>query len=112
VPLQIVEFEKQSRFTQQSSRIVVYTFHANGKFRENRTAVRLAIGSLTERFAYFSKLEVSMDLDPQRFPKKEAVAAVKHFLEVAIPVLLEDHWPDWEAVSKRAATRPAADPGK
>ncbi len=110
VPLQIVEFRKES-FVGRGSRIVVYTFHANGKFRQDRTAVRLAIGSLTDRFAYFSKIEVGMELEPERFPKDKAVEAIKRFLRVAIPVLLEDHWPDWDAVTKGPTTRPAATQG-
>jgi hypothetical protein len=99
VPLQIVEFKAKSPLI-QNPHIWVYTFHANGKFRKDRTAVRLAIGNLTDRFAYFSNLEVSMDLDLQQFPKDQAVAAVKRFLQVAIPVLLEDHWPDWDAATR------------
>lgn len=108
VPLQVLEFRKRSALS-QSERVVLYTFHSNGQFRENRTAVRLAIGSLTDRYAYFSKVEVSVDIEPGRFTKEQAVEAARRFLKVAIPVLLEDHWPDWEAVSRQPATQPMAD---
>lgn len=107
VPIQLLEFRKESQFG-RNSRIVLYTFHANGQFRADRTAVRLAIGSLTDRYAYFSKVEVGVDLEEGRFTKDQAVTSAKRFLEVAIPILLEDHWPDWEAVNKGSATRPAA----
>ncbi len=107
VPIQVLEFRKESQFS-RNSRIVLYTFHANGQFRADRTAVRLAIGSLTDRYAYFSKVEVGVDLEEGRFTKDQAVTSAKRFLKVAIPVLLEDHWPDWEAVNKGSATRPAA----
>lgn len=107
VPIQLLEFRKESQFS-RNSRIVLYTFHANGQFRADRTAVRLAIGSLTDRYAYFSKVEVGVDLEEGRFTKDQAVTSAKRFLKVAIPVLLEDHWPDWEAVNKGSATRPAA----
>lgn len=111
VPVQVLEFEKESQFG-RNSRIVLYTFHANGQFRPDRTAVRLAIGSLTDRYAYFSKVEVGVDLDGRQFTKEQAVALAKEFLQVAIPVLLEDHWPDWEAVNRRSVTQPAAGNGR
>jgi len=106
VPLQTLEFEKDNRLT-QSKKMVVYTFHANGQFRKDRNDVRWAIGSLTDRYAYFTKVEVSMDLEPGRFSKEQAVGSAKRFLQVAIPVLLEDHWPDWEAANGQPTTRPA-----
>lgn len=106
VPVQVLEFAKESQFG-RNSRIVLYTFHANGQFRADRTAVRLAIGSLTDRYAYFSKVEVGIDLEGPQFTKEQAVASGKRFMEVAMPVLLEDHWPDWEAVNRRSTTRPA-----
>ncbi|HPD32356.1 MAG TPA: hypothetical protein PLL20_20370 [Phycisphaerae bacterium] len=111
VPVQVLEFEKESQFG-RNSRIVLYTFHANGQFRPDRTAVRLAIGSLTDRYAYFSKVEVGVDLDGRQFTKEQAVALAKEFLRVAMPVLLEDHWPDWEAVNRRSATQPTAGNGR
>jgi len=107
VPIQVLEFRKESQFS-RNSRVVLYTFHANGQFRADRTAVRLAIGSLTDRYAYFSKVEVGVDLEEGRFTKDQAVMSAKRFLKVAMPVLLEDHWPDWEAVNKGSAIRPAA----
>jgi len=106
VPLQAVEFEKENQLA-QSKKLVLYTFHANGQFRKDRDAVRWAIGSLTDRYAYFTKVEVSMDLEPGRLSKEQAAVSAKRFLQVAIPVLLEDHWPDWEAANRRPTTKPA-----
>jgi hypothetical protein len=106
VPLQVLEFRKASQWS-QNQRVVLYTFHSNGQFRKDRTEVRLAIGSLTNRYAYFSKIEVGLDLEPGRFSKEQAVEAAKGFLKVAIPVLLEDHWPDWDAATRIPASQPA-----
>ncbi len=99
VPLHILEFRKARQFIEQRSRIVIYTFHANGQFRNDRTAVRLVLGSLSERYAYHSKLELSMDLDA-RTTKAQAIASLKEFCRVVTPVLLEEHWPDWETARK------------
>lgn len=106
VPIQVLLFRKASQFT-QSERIVIYTFHANGQFREDRLAVRAAIGSLTDRYAYFSKVEVGVEIEPGRTTKEQAVDAAKRFMRVVIPVLLEDHWPDWEAANRHPASQPA-----
>lgn len=110
VPVQVLEFEKRSQLS-QNERVVLYTFHSNGQFRKDRTEVRLAIGSLTDRYAYFSKLEVGLDLEPGRVSKEQAVEAAKRFIQVAIPVLLEDHWPDWEAANRRPSTPPSNEGG-
>jgi hypothetical protein len=106
IPIQVLLFRKAGQFS-QSERIVAYTFHANGRFREDRLAVRAAIGSLTDRYAYFSKVEVGVEVEPGRTTKEQAIAAAKRFMRVVIPVLLEDHWPDWEAANRRPASQPA-----
>jgi hypothetical protein len=110
IPIQVLEFRKTGQLL-QGERIVVYTFHANGQFRRDRTAVRLAIGNLTDRYAYFSKVEVGVGVEPGVTSKQQAIESAERLLRVAVPVLLEDHWPDWQKATKAPASRPAAAQG-
>jgi len=97
IPVKILEFEDSSRLRKES-RIVMYTFNTNGKFCGDRQCVRFALGDLGTRHAYFSKVEVTFGRPGAYPPKDKAIEAGKKFFQVAIPVLLEDHWPDWQAV--------------
>jgi len=107
VPIQVLEFEKAGELV-QNRRVVIYTFHANGAFRADRTAVRRAVSFPSSRYAYFSKLEVSLDIGAEDKARDEAVASSKRFLQTAIPVLLNDHWPDWEKANQAATTETTA----
>jgi hypothetical protein len=100
IPVRLQEYERESLMS-RSQRIVMYTFHANGDFRSGRQSVRFALGDPRVKYAYFSKLEIGMDLgrEPGAYASKtEAVEAGTRFLQMVIPVLLQDHWPDWEAL--------------
>jgi hypothetical protein len=101
VPLKVNAFEKEGG-EDWARRVVIYAFHANGEFPADRSGVRQIIAHPTERYSYFSRVEVSMDIDSQT-TIEQAVDSLKRFLQVVIPALLEDHWPDWE-------TRPISPP--
>lgn len=104
VPIRVGVFDPPGKLGGQQ-RIVVYTFHANGGFRDGRLGVLRAFG--TSKYLYFSKLELAFDIG-RGYPNEEAiVAAAKRVLRVVGPVLVERHWPDWEAV---AAESPSPSP--
>ncbi|MBN2212345.1 MAG: hypothetical protein JW709_13185 [Sedimentisphaerales bacterium] len=90
---------------------VVYFFGVNNKFACTRDEVRFLANSLRDHHAYFSKVEVDFGFAPVTM--EEAVAATEKLMQVVLPVLVEDHWPDWPAVKaaeKRGeAYTPAAD---
>jgi len=99
VTVKVLEF-RRPRFVTHGSKIVMYLFHTNGQFCPDRTCTRLKLSSPSDRHAYFSKLEVTFGT-PKVLPTREqAIAAGKRFLQVILPVMVHDHWPDWEKVKQ------------
>lgn len=104
VPIKVLEFEGSRLLGRQNS-IVMYTFHANGVFYRDRRDVQTALGSTGEKYAYFSKLELSFGNQEQAPDRAKALQAGKKFLQIVIPVLLRDHWPDWPPAEETDASR-------
>lgn len=91
VPIRVCTFRRTSVF-HRSQHTVVYTFHSNGRFVATRTGVRMLINDPTDTYAYFSKVEVAFPLAT----REESIAATGKLLERVLPLLLENHWPDFE----------------
>lgn len=105
IPLRVCTFVKTDVFA-RGKVSVVYTFHCNGKFVATRSGVRVLINDLTNTYAYFSKVEVS-------FPgatRDQCVEGSKKLLDRVLPVLLEHHWPDFEAAEKQARAGAGVEP--
>lgn len=96
VPFQVIEFQSPSYFGGHP-RVVMYTFHTNGQFCATRMCVRQSLADATVPYAYFSKIEVTLGNNEALPERDQAVEAGTRFLQVVLPVLLEEHWPDWEA---------------
>ncbi len=105
IPLHLLVFRMSATFGNRES-LVLYTFHANGKFSATRTGVRLLLGDPSDRYAYFSKLELTFGLSQALPPIDQALEAGKKFLQTVVPVLVEDHWPDWEAATRESGKEP------
>ncbi len=100
VPIRVCTFVKTPIFGREEP-TVVYTFHANGKFTTTRTGVRRLTHRITDRHAYYSKVEVSFGGGPgqsQNLGRQESIAAAAKLFNTILPILIEEHWPDWEAV--------------
>lgn len=80
---------------------VIYTFYCNGRFVCQRNDVRLLINDLQNRYAFFSKVEVSFP----RATREESVKGVTKLFQRLLPVLVDKHWPDFEAAEASAAER-------
>ena len=102
IPVHMLVFQRSAKFGHQKS-LVLYTFHVNGEFRATRTGVRGLLGNPLNRYAYFSKVEVTFGANDALPPVDEGLVAGKKFLQAVIPILLADHWPDWEAAEQAAA---------
>ena len=92
VPMRVGTF-KQTAVFDRRKHTVVYTFFCNGSFTETRSGVRLLINDPRNTYAYFSKVEVS-------FPaatREQTIAGVAKLFERVLPVLIRDHWPDFDA---------------
>ena len=90
----------QSENRAAASQMVAYFFYVNGKYETTRTDVRRAVSKLTDRYAYYSKIEVSFINDTfNRLPnREEAEAATRRLLKKLMPILWDDHYQDWEAI--------------
>ncbi len=99
VPIKVLTFEKSALLSSEG-RVVMYTFHTNGRFCPDRYCVRLAIGDPGTRHAYYSKLEISFGAGGAMPPEAVAIEAGRRFLAKVIPILVREHWPDWEAVRR------------
>ncbi len=83
---------------------VQYLFHVNGRYTEDRTQTRLALGSnWTSPYSYFSKVEwffFGMDAFGRTYPDKEqTLSASRQLLAQLLPELERNHWPDWQAIN-------------
>jgi len=97
IPVRLCTFVKTAVFNREEVS-VVYTFHCDGRFVATRSGVRLLINDLTDRYAYFSKVEVSF---PRATREQSLQGAVKLFVRL-LPVLVRDHFPDYAAAESAA----------
>jgi len=77
-------------------RTVGYFFAVNGTYRHMRDEVRLLQHNVYGRYSYFSKVELHFPHSGQSDPQ----AAMEKFFRVLVPVLYQEHWPDWEKASR------------
>lgn len=105
IPVHRLVFRMSANFGNRES-LVLYTFHTNGEFKATRTDVRLLLGNPLNRYAYFSKLELSFGLGQALPSIDEAEKTGIKFLQTVVPVLVEDHWPDWEAANRESSKEP------
>jgi len=108
VPVRAVTFVKSGIFSEESM-TVVYTFRTNDVFAATRQAVRLKLSNLTDRYAYYSKVEVifgAADCNPVYPTPEQTRDAAQKLLSYVLPVLVEDHWPDdWSVANSSDAPR-------
>jgi hypothetical protein len=111
VPIRVITFEKSS--IQDRDRLtVIYLFHCNGQFAAKRNKVRWLVSRPSDRYAYFSKVEIVFggpNSQPRYATREQSVTAAKRLFSHVLPVLLENHWPDWEVVKqgKKPGSLPA-----
>jgi len=101
VPVRVCTFVSTNVFGGNKNTII-YTFYCNGSFTATANRVRLMINDPRTTYAYFSKVEVSFP----RATREESVEGVGKLLGRVLPVLIRDHWPDFER-AEREANRPS-----
>ena len=100
VPVRVCTFVKTAIFDRNEP-TVIYTFHTNGEFKATRTGVRNTTHRIRDKYAYFSKVEVNFGgprCQPRNLGREESIAAAAKLFDTILPILIEEHWPDWEAV--------------
>jgi len=103
IPIRAVTFVKSS-LLDLDELTVVYTFYCNGQFAASRNSVRRIVNHPLADHAYYSKVEISFGggLCQPKYPSAEdSIEAAVRLLSEVLPVLLEEHWPDWAAVTGR-----------
>jgi len=117
IPVRVCDFElagaNRASLPGASTRVatfkVLYFFHVNGEYRTTRNEVRLALSNPFHRYAYYVKVEARFtDYSFQRNASEEAsIAAMGKLLRKIMPVLLDDHLADWEALNSDGADEAA-----
>ena len=100
VPIRVCSFGQTAVFNRKVT-TVIYTFFCNGKFTAGRNAVRFLTHDPSDTHAFFSKVEVG-------FPaatREQNIEGVQKLFDRVIPVLMSDHWPDFEAAERAADER-------
>jgi len=87
-------WEKDKEFS------VIYFFKINDKYANSRASARkILIENLFGKYSYFSKVEWKFFGEAAGqvvFPDKEQViASSEKLLDILLPVLEREHWPDW-----------------
>ncbi len=91
VPVRVCTFMRTAVFHKQRHS-VVYTFFSNGRFVCDRDRLRIVINDPRDTYAFFSKVEISFP----RATRTQSVDGARKLLERVLPVLIEDHWPDFD----------------
>lgn len=117
IPVSVLEFEPPRPAGVTGAlppMTVLYFFYANGQYVTTREGVKLAVHRLRDRYAFYSKIEVSFVTESGTWASKEAsVAAGRAFLTKLMPVLWDDHYQDWSAIEAGAApVEPLRKPGE
>jgi len=107
VAFKVLTFEG-SAFLGRESRVVLYTFHTNGRFAPDRHMVRAILNDPRAKHAYFTKVELSFGSQQAMPSREQAIEAARRFLQKALPVLVNDHWPDWNAVEGKSGEQTKA----
>jgi hypothetical protein len=110
IPVSLLEFGVPGAPLGSQRRIVAYFFWTNGRFVTERIQVRRAMQNLSDRYAYYTKVEMWFGNPEQRLvadfeSTKKAVAVL---LGKLMPVLMSDHYQEWDAI--RAGAPPIVAP--
>jgi len=110
IGVEVLDFEKQARAATLDGppprQTVLFFFWANGKFVTTRNGVRFAVMNLKHRYAFYTKVEVTFMNEPgTASPDREAAKkAVQPLLQKLVPVLMTDHYQDWDAITAGRTT--------
>ncbi len=100
LPVRVLFF-RDTKSLISSVKPVIYFFSVNGKFEATRNSVRLTLANIRQKFAYFSKVEIAfLGVQPN---KTQALELTAKFLRKALPILMKEHWQDWNTFIKEHA---------
>jgi hypothetical protein len=93
-------WQSETKFT------VLYLFNVNGHYRNSREGARVVLNrNIRGKYSYFSKVEwqfFNTKFGAKIYPsREEVVTASQKLLDVILPVLEREHWPDWPVVNDK-----------
>ena len=95
-----VQFEERAGRARPTTLSVAYFFQVNGDYEYDAiTGVRKRLQDLTEKYAYFAKIEL-MTQSPGQTEPEAAQQAMSDFLVHALPAI-EQVLPDWDEVTSQ-----------
>jgi hypothetical protein len=75
---------------------VLYLFNINGRYASSRDDARMALNkNIFSRYAYLSKVELVYNQGADA-SQASALAAAERLLALLLPLLEQEHWPQWE----------------
>lgn len=106
IPVAVLGFVPPTTALGQASNqklTVLYFFYANGKYMTSGPEVKLATSNLFDRYAYYSKIELSFTNERGNRPadRETSKAAAGRFLRKFMPILWADHYPDWDSLRNK-----------
>ena len=102
--IQHLAFGNQSKSIWESANkfSVMYFFKANGEYACDRTGVRWIMSkNLRGEYSYFSKVEWKFVGNYGSANEKESIEASEKLISVLLPLLEDEHWPDWKAANSK-----------
>ena len=99
VPAKYLVFgSKKTNLWQSGERIPnLYFFKVNGQYAGSREEARIALNkNLFGKNSYFCKVELVFNRSSIALSEEQAVAASEKLLTVILPILEQEHWPDWK----------------
>ncbi|MBN2589043.1 MAG: hypothetical protein JXA96_04215 [Sedimentisphaerales bacterium] len=75
---------------------VLYFFRVNGEYAGSREEARMALNkNLFRKSSYFSKVEIAFNQSIPAPGKEETIKATESLLNVILPILEKEYWPEW-----------------
>ncbi len=109
IPVRVVTFQTAKRgglggihLLPNAPVTVMYFFYTNGSYATTRNQVRVSQANLWDRYAYYAKIEVRFS----NRNREESIAALGTLLRKVMPILLNDHFQDWETLTAEGSAPP------
>jgi hypothetical protein len=95
------ERKKRSEYDAVSTFSRLYFFKVNGEYSSGKQMTRAIMGkNILGKYSYFSKVEWEFKGSSGISPNKDQIIeASEKMFSVILPILENDHWPDWEAAN-------------
>ncbi|MCK5269787.1 MAG: exosortase-associated EpsI family protein [Sedimentisphaerales bacterium] len=99
IPVRILSEARTIQGRERTSKIL-YFFGANGGYVSSRNGLRLRLNNWYDKYAYFSKVEVSFP-NGEGMSTEAAVKAIEKLMRKLVPILVAEHWPIWPPVEEK-----------